>query len=133
MKKVIIFASDGFQGSGLEEIVNYSWDNINNNNKHSLQRLYYEDIIHPTFNTNQLIEYNRTGMTIIVPNKEGDFISDNFNTEKAFHLGCQFIATNFQSVDNNMNYYITEFKDKSFVLKSIDLQKGTSNKKKSKK
>ena len=31
MGKVVFFSSDGFQGSGLEEIINYSWDNIDNN------------------------------------------------------------------------------------------------------
>ena len=48
--RVIIFASDGFQGSGLDEIVNYSWDNVNNSPNHRMQRLQYSDIIDPSYN-----------------------------------------------------------------------------------
>ena len=125
--KIIFFASDGFQGSGLEEIINYSWDNISNNPNHKMQRLLYSTIIDPTFNAQQLIDYNRTGFTIIVPHEEGDFFNTNYNTTKAFELGCQFIAMEFQYIDSNMDYYITQFKNSSFVMKNSDLQKGKTN------
>ena len=127
---VVIFASDGFQGTGLEELINYSWDNIDNNPKHSMQRLHYSTIIDPNYNTQTLIDYNRTGLTIIVPNQEGDFSSSNYNPTIAFELGCQFIASNFQYVDSNMDMYITRYKTKSFIMKDISLQKGQSNFKK---
>ena len=124
---VVIFTSDGFQGSGLEEIVNYSWDNIDNNPKHAMQRLLYSTIMDPTYNSQQLIDYNRTGLTIIVPHQEGDFYNTNFDPTKAFELGCQFIAMEFQYVDSNMDMYITRFKEKSFILKQKDLRKGNTN------
>jgi len=125
--KVVFFASDGFQGSGLEEIINYSWDNINNNPNHKMQRLFYSTIIDPTFNSQTLIDYNRTGFTIIVPHQEGDFFNTNYDTITAFELGCQFIAMEFQYIDSNMDYYITKFKKSSFVMKDADLQKGKTN------
>ena len=125
--RIVIFTSDGFQGSGLEEIVNYSWDNIDNNPKHSMQRLLYSTIMEPTYNKQSLIDYNRTGLTIIVPHEEGDFYNTNYDPTLAFELGCQFVAMEFQYVDGNMDMYITRFKEKSFIMKDADLQKGHSN------
>jgi hypothetical protein len=127
--KVFIFASDGFQGSGLEEIVNYSWDNIDNNPNHKMQRLHYSTIMNSSFDSNKLIEYNRTGFTIIVPHEEGDFNNGNYDTQKAFDLGCQFIAMEFQYIDSNMDAYITRFKKKALIMKNEDLQYGNTNKK----
>ena len=117
MGKVIFFASDGFQGSGLEEIVNYSWDNINNSDTHNMQRLYYADIMTDTFDSNKLRKFNQKGLTIVVPHLEGDFFNENYDTTKAFDLGCQFIAMEFQNIDSNMDSYITRFKTNSLVLK----------------
>jgi hypothetical protein len=127
---VIIFASDGFQGTGLEELVNYSWDNVDNNPKHSMQRLHYKTILDPTFDGQALIDYNRTGLTIIIPHEEGDFYSNNYDPTIAFQLGCQFVAMEFQNIDSNMDSYITLFKNTSYVLKDEDLRKGKTNKKK---
>ena len=128
--KVVLFASNGFQGSGLEEIVNYSWDNTDNNKNHALQRLHYSNITVSGFDKQKLIDFNRRGFTIIVPHNEGDFFNTNYNPELAFDLGCQFVAMEFQYIDSNMDYYITKFKDKSFILKNTDLQAGKTNRKK---
>ena len=125
--KVVLFASDGFQGSGLEEIVNYSWDNIDNNPKHAMQRLHYSNITVSGFNKQELIDFNRTGFTIIVPHMEGDFWNTNYNPTLAFELGCQFVGVEFQYIDANMDYYITKFKDKSFILKNEDLRSRKTN------
>jgi Phosphatidylinositol-specific phospholipase C, X domain/Phosphatidylinositol-specific phospholipase C, Y domain len=127
MGKVAIFSSDGYQGSGLEEIVNYCWDNPKKLSHHNMQRLHYTDIITPGFDRNGLIDFNRKGLTIIVPHKEGDFFNANFNPIIAIEMGCQFIAMEFQYIDANMDYYITQFKDKSFILKNEDLQAGHTN------
>ena len=126
MGKVIIFTSNGFQGSGLEEIVNYTWDKdeINPNPQHNLQRLHYKKLLEPGFDEVALKNYNKTGLTIIVPHIEGDFYNTNYDTIKAFELGCQFIAMEFQYINPNMDYYITRFKEKSFIMKSRDLQNG---------
>jgi len=127
MGKVIFFASDGFQGSGLEEIINYSWDNIDNNSNHKMQRIHYSTLIEPGFNELQLIEFNKTGLTIVVPHKEGDFYNTNYEPTKAFELGCQFVAMEFQYIDSNMNMYITKFKNKALILKDASLQKRTTS------
>ena len=119
--KVVIFSSDGFQGSGMEEIVNYSWDNTDANPNHSMRRYLWSDLIKTGFNKQELIEFNRKGLTIIVPHEEGDFWSTNYNPVIAKELGCQFIAMNFQYIDENMDYYITLFKNRSMVLKDNNL------------
>lgn len=115
-KKVVFFASDGFQGSGLEEMINYSWDNTNNNPNHMMRRLHYKDIMADTFDSNELLNFNKKGLTIVVPHQEGDFFNGNFDTNKAFDLGCQFVAMEFQNIDSNMDSYITRFKKLSLVL-----------------
>jgi hypothetical protein len=120
--KVIIFASDGFQGSGLDEVVNYSWDNINNNPKHKMKRLLYTDIVDPTYNKKSLIEFNKTGLTIIVNHIEGDFFNDNYDPTIPFELGCQLVAMEYQSVDSNMDIYMKSFKYSAFVLKGDGLR-----------
>ena len=130
--KVIFFASDGFQGTGLEELINYSWDNVDNNPKHSMQRILYSTIMDSKYDKQALIDYNRTGLTIIVPHEEKDFYNTNYDSTVAFELGCQFVSMEFQYVDNNMDSYITRFKSSSFVLKDENLRKGKTNKKKTK-
>jgi hypothetical protein len=127
MGKVIIFANDGFQGSGMEEIVNYSWDNTDNNPNHAMRRYHYTDLTKPGFNKQELIDFNRRGLTIVVPHQEGDFFNTNYNPVIAKELGCQFIAMEFQYVDVNMDYYITLFKSNCMVMKDDNLLAGRSN------
>lgn len=122
MEKVIIFSSDGFQGSGLEELVNYSWDNVNNNPNHNMQRIHYSELNDDNFDNARLIEYNKKGLTIIVPHKEGDFLTKNYNPVKSFELGCQFVSMNFHEIDYNFDTYITEFKNNSILIKPKKLR-----------
>jgi hypothetical protein len=123
MERVVIFASDGFQGSHLEELVNYSWDNIEDSKNHKLRRYHYEEIDAYLFNSKELTEFNKSGLTIVVPNKEGDYISHNYNANKYLDLGCQFVTMNYQTIDSKMDSYITEFKDSSIILKPKKLRK----------
>lgn len=124
MGKIVFFSSDGFQGSGLEEIINYCWDNYDNNPNHAMQRLYYKDISAVNYNTMGLINYNRTGITIIVPHKEGDILNGNYDPTIAFQLGCQMVSMEFQYIDSYMDAYITQFKNSSFIMKDDSLRQG---------
>ncbi len=151
MGKVIILSSDGYQGSSLEEIINYSW------NYPKLKRLHYKTVDDEfegksTVNTsttnttetstststsklqtdvdktksvieyNELKKFNMSGLTIVVPQKEGDFLTTNFNATNAWELGCQFVCMNFQKIDKNMDIYVNKFKNKAFVLKPKSLR-----------
>lgn len=114
--KVVIFASNGFQGSKLEELVNYSWDNSIN-----MQRILCSSLTVPNFNMNKLIEYNKTGITIVIPHQEGDILTSNYDPTIAWKCGCQFVAENFQYIDSSMDIYITTFKNNSLKIKSKNL------------
>lgn len=127
MGKVVIFSSDGFQGSGMEEVVNYSWDNTDSNPNHAMRRYLYSDLTKPGFDNQELIDFNRTGLSIVVPHREGDFWNTNYNPVIAKELGCQFIAMEFQYVDANMDYYITLFQSRSMVMKDDELLAGKTN------
>lgn len=115
--KVVIFSSDGYQGSGLEELINYCWDNPDKDPEHRMQRLHYSELEKPSFNYNRLINFNKKGLTIVIPHREGDFYSTNYNPNTAFKYGCQFVAMNMQTIDINLDSYITTFKKNSIILK----------------
>jgi hypothetical protein len=120
--KVIFFTSDGYQGSGLEEIINACWDNVNNDPNHNIRRIHHSELRDPNFDATQMIAYNKKGLTIVVPHKEGDFLNTNYDTVVAFETGCQFVSMEFQYINNYMDSYITRFKEKSLIGKNKDLQ-----------
>jgi len=142
MGKVILFSSDGYQGSSLEELINYSW------NYSKLKRLHYsqvdnqlqkqtvdnskslitKDLKTQIDNSKSIIQYNElkkfnmNALTIVVPQKESDIITRNYDPTNAWKLGCQFVAVNFQKIDKNMDIYVNKFKNRAFVLKPKSLR-----------
>ena len=122
MEKVVIFSSDGFQGSGMEELVNYCWDNVDNNPEHLMQRIHYSELEDENFNYKQLVQFNKKGITIIIPHKEGDFYTKNFNPMKALNYGCQFVAMDTHEIDYNLDTYISLFKSYSILIKPKELR-----------
>ena len=125
--KIIFFSSDGYQGSKMEEVINYCWDNINKNPKHTLQRIYYNDVLNGKISFDDLQDFNKTGMTIIVPHIEGDLLTINYNPIPFLDVGCQFVSMNYQYIDKNIDPYITLFKDYSIILKPLELRKSNIN------
>ncbi len=144
MGKIIIFASDGFQGSSLEELVNYSWilpklkrihyfelENQSieqgTNNETTLTNISQQnsnilDSRKMMLESSQLKEFNSSALSIVYPHKEGDILTYNYDPEKAWNLGCQFVAMNFQTMDVNMDKYINKFRNKAFILKPQSLR-----------
>ena len=149
MGKVIILSSDGFQGSTLEELVNYSWifskmkryhyteldnqltqDNSSSINSSTPKTI---DITQQNINkqieiTKNQIEYNQTskfnltGLSIVYPHNEGNILTNNFDPTNSWNLGCQFVLMNFQKMDTSMDKYINKFRNKAFVLKPQSLR-----------
>ena len=115
-EKVIIFSSSGFEGSNMEELVNASWDGK------MMQRLHYSELMQPGFNRDKLINFNKKGITIIVPHLEGDFYTENYDATPAFKAGCQFVCMNYQYVDANIDRYITQFKERCVLPKPKKLR-----------
>lgn len=109
--KIVLLASDGFQGSKLEEMVNGSW------NLSTIRRVHYSVFEEPNININDWVEYNKKNLTIVVPHNEGDFWTQNFDVTMAWKCGCQMVAMNYQVVDSPMDMYITTFKNYGIVPK----------------
>jgi len=139
MGKIILISSDGFQGSSLEEIINYSWAFP------KLKRFHYSDLENVVYqqtttssnvfsidssvqktekniDNTQLKVFNNSGMSIVVPHNEGDILTSNYDPETAWNMGCQFVAINYQSMDKDMDKYINKFRNKAFVLKPQQLR-----------
>ena len=150
--KIVILANSGFEGTPLEEIVNYSTasDYTLKNNPEQYRILYlknsdivekeedieeYSNTTYYKVEAENLKNYNKCGFTILSPNSEEysgflDGISPrNPEPQTALETGCQFIMMNYQMIDTNMSNYTYIFKDSSFVEKSLELIGGDCNKK----
>lgn len=143
-RKIIIFCSEGFEGSPLEEVVNYSvasdYTLENNPEQYRILYLRNSDIVekdedleefnnttHYKVSKDDLKNYNKCGFSIVAPTNDTnngffDGISP-FNPEptKVLESGCQFIMMNYQMIDTNMSNYTYIFKDSSFVEKATAL------------
>jgi hypothetical protein len=71
---------------------------------------------------NNLVNFNKIGMTLIKPSKPADVLSSNYDPTEAVFNGCQFISMNFQINDDNMKNYLKIFKNGSFVLKPASMR-----------
>jgi hypothetical protein len=83
--------------------------------KPSIIRITSKMFNKPEFNGDRIRAHNRNGLTIVVPNTEGDFFTDNHDPMPAFALGCQFICMNFQYINEAMDTYITKFEKKGIL------------------
>jgi hypothetical protein len=71
----------------------------------------------------ELIDYNKTAMSIVIPDISPN--PDNVNPTVPLKYGCQLVAMNLQNNDENMKYYNKFFNDygTSIVLKEKTLRK----------
>jgi hypothetical protein len=121
--KLLIFTSEGFEGSDLEELVNYSWDNKN------MKQLVYKSI-DPNVkvteyikeNLDSLRQFNSTNLTIVTPDPTTLF-TRQYEPKYAWNNGCQFVSMYYQKVDKFMEQNVDKFKNNSFVLKPKNLRK----------
>ena len=127
--KLILFCSDGYQNSDLEELVNYSWD------KPELKKISYHALdpkITETsaikMNSFDVLEYNKTNITIVTPN-EKTFFTYNYHSPYFIDSGCQLIMMNYQKSDKHISKYLTFFKNDSFVRKAANMRGSTYSEK----
>ena len=108
LNKVIVLSGGGSNGD-LNKIIYSTWHD------QKMKNIPYTD---QDLKEDEIIKFNETGMTRVYPagTIEGHF-SLNYDFEVAFEKGCQFIAMNYQTIDDNMNKYLTNFKNSSFLLK----------------
>ena len=127
--KLLIFTSDGYKNSDLEEFVNYSWD------KESLKKISYESLDPNTINPDvikidgeTLKNYNKNNLTIVTPSESEsviDIYNTNYNPNYFWDTGCQIICMNYQLLDPHFYTYINKFKNDSFFSKPTILQGAT--------
>ena len=138
--KVIIMANTGFEGTNLEEVINYSTvSNYTLKFKKTQRRvlhLNYNDIVetdediedyvnaeHHKVSVKQVLEYSKCSFSIISPEMGSDSIFSgispiNFDPGKGFESGSQFIMMNYQKMDTVMKNYATIFHERSLIEKA---------------
>lgn len=125
--KIIIFCSDGYKNSQLEEMVNYSWD------KDHLNKISYKSLDPDVpeaeivkYNSNSLKEFNKNNMTLITPNETSWFTS-NYDSLYGMAAGCQLLFMNYNLLGSNLDSYLTKFRNDSFLPKPISMVTTSSN------
>jgi hypothetical protein len=111
--KIVIISGGSMKGTVMEELVNLSWDTSH------LRRLTYQQASQP-HDADELVNFNRTHMTMVVPDITEDLV--NNNPQILFTYGCQLIMMNYGSIDDMMELYIGEFQENSCVLKPAPLR-----------
>jgi hypothetical protein len=111
--KLIIVSGGAMKGTLMEELVNISWSTSH------LRRMTYTQASQP-HDQDELINYNRNNITMVVPDIGEDLV--NNNPQILFTFGCQWIMMNYGSIDSMMELYIGEFQENSVVLKPAALR-----------
>ena len=112
-RKLVIVSGDAMKGTLMEELVNMSW------NTSHLRRLTYTQASQP-HDHEELINYNRSHITMVVPDAADDL--KNANPEVLLAYGCQWNLMNYGSPDAMMELYIGEFQENSLVVKPAPLR-----------
>lgn len=122
---IILPKNNILDGTKLDELTNYTW---NLKNKKGLQKLAHKDEVFEVSEPKNLVCYNKTNISIVYPYYKDDMVTPkNYNPQMPFILGCQFISMNFQTIDKNIEKYLSKFilsKDSgtSFILKPEKLR-----------
>ena len=111
--KLIVVSGGEIKGTLMEELTNMSWSTSH------LRRLTYTQASQP-HDYEELINYNRNHITMVVPDIGTDLV--NTNPEILFTYGCQWIMMNYGSIDSMMELYIGQFQENSVVLKPSALR-----------
>ena len=119
INKIIIVVDNTnpiFIDTKLNEYVNLT------SNSAFMRLVRYTNDIKLAPDMNELIEYNKTYMTMCMPDLNKNFENPNFNIAKEF--GCQMIGMAFQNNDSNLQYYNSVFNDNNyaFILKPEPLR-----------
>lgn len=104
-----------FQQTDLDEYVNIGSNSV------FMRALRYKDVAY-THDMNELVEYNKKNMTIVLPDIQAN--DANPSASLAMKYGCQMVGMSFQNFDNNMEFYDLFFDNDgyAFVLKPESLR-----------
>lgn len=100
-----------FEQTDLDEYVNQASNSV------FMRGVRYSDGVKYTPDMDELIEYNKKCMTIVMPDLSGS--DNNYAASLSIKCGCQLNAMSFQNFDANMEYYDMLFDStgSAFVLK----------------
>ena len=118
LNKVIIVVDKSnplFEDTELNEFVNFS------SNAVFMRSLRTDDVIY-THDMDELVNYNKKNMCIVLPNV--DYKDNNPDSSTVMKFGCQMIGMSFQNFDANMEFYDLFFDKKgyAFALKPDQLR-----------
>ena len=109
MSKMIIISNSTWEGSPMEEYVNFSPEMSFYRNLSNIQ-------VANNLDQKELTDFNRQNLTRVYPLfKERE--STNLNPAMSWLNGSQFVCMNYQNMDNMMMLYLETFKNASIVLK----------------
>ena len=111
--KIVIISGGNVKGTLMEELINISWSTSH------LRRMTYSQASQP-HDADELINYNRNHITMVVPDVGEDL--KNNNPQILLTYGCQLNMMNYGSIDDMMELYIGEFQENSIVLKPAALR-----------
>ncbi len=120
--KIIILCSSGFQGSNLDELVNYSWNGRSLIARDSKAPMSFYHMTSQQLKdlgsggTDELKILNKKSMTLVIPSYTNK-LPNNYNVDLAFQLGCNFICINYNLGKTINQNFINKFKTYSLVLK----------------
>lgn len=112
--KLVIVSGDHHKGTGMDELVNLSWSSS------LCRRLTYTQAAQ-TYDHDELIEYNKRNITLVVPDLNTSSMA-NQNAEICFSYGCQWVLMNYGSLDNAMELYVGRFGEAAFLVKPDELR-----------
>jgi hypothetical protein len=104
-----------YQSNNLWEVTNVT------TNSTFIREMRYFDVKNIS-NMNELEEYNKQNMTIVLPDLKDT--NENYTSYVPMAMGCQMCAMNFQNVDENLNAYNANFEKvkSAFVLRPEKLR-----------
>lgn len=114
--KIIIICdnlNNNFRGTPLDELVN-----LTSNSQFFRGNRTYD--IEFTPDMNDLIEFNKKNMSIVLPDLSA--LNKNQNAALQQKYGCQMTCMNYQKLDTNLEYYLKFFANSAFVLKPKSLR-----------
>jgi hypothetical protein len=125
-KKILIFSSDGYQDSELDEFINYSWE------KEALKKISYEALDPSATNpsvlkldSETLRNYNKNNLTVVTPTEDfsiNSIFTKNYEPSYFWASGCQIVCLNYQLIHGHLDTYLSKFKNDSFIPKPEQLR-----------
>ena len=125
--KIIILCDQGFSGTVLDELVNYSWSEkstIAKDSKAPFLMLHYTstELNGVTSQGFELLKIqNKKGFTIVDADSRSSQVSVNYNIAFGWEAGCQCVGIDYFNTES-VKVYQQKFSGFSFVLKPENLR-----------